>query len=339
MKTMKYIQLLMLLVVCSLSFGAVEETEHSEGQLRFLVSSAPKEWDPYWTAAEGIPKPSHVAIYRMKYWKDWKDQLGIIYGKALWGDSGWVLWRTRFHVIPEPVILISSSPVDNQDAIPTELRVYANSEKEVRSIVKTMVEEGKKREFEDYFQKQKISLEIMRRKLTKLEKEVPEIERNFKAATQALDTFVKTNNIDEAGKDVQVWNHKLDELEVEIIGIKAKLETIKMIREKEQEKGTILTSVLESLLKIRMASDVELAGALARKQAVQSFRKRLTDFLTLGEEVGKLKNKLKWERNSLKSLRNDIPVNERELAELETRLKSMKPAEVVNNEVTIHPVK
>ncbi|MHC4213302.1 MAG: hypothetical protein ACYSWP_08025 [Planctomycetota bacterium] len=340
MKTMKGIQLLMLLVVCSLSFGAVEETEHLEGQLRFLVSSAPKEWDSYWTASKRIPKPSHVAIFRLKYWNDWRSQLGIGTKKRMVSDPNskmYLQWGVFSGIPEEPEILMSGSPVDKK--VPSELRVYANSEKEVRRIVKTLVEEGKKRSTERDLQREKGSLEEMRRKLAELEKEIPEIERNYKASVQALDTFLRTNKIDGTGKDVQVWNHKLDEIEVEIIGVKAKLETIKILREKEKVNGTWPGNVFESLLKMRMVSDVELAGALARKQAVQSFRKRLTDFLTLGEKVEKLEKQLRGKRNHLSTLRSFIPENERELTSLKALLSSMKPAEVVSNEVIIHPVK
>jgi hypothetical protein len=246
-------------------------------------------------------------------------------------------WGVFSGIPEEPEILMSGSPVDKK--VPSELRVYANSEKEVRRIVKTLVEEGKKRSTERDLQREKGSLEEMRRKLAELEKEIPEIERNYKASVQALDTFLRTNKIDGTGKDVQVWNHKLDEIEVEIIGVKAKLETIKILREKEKVNGTWPGNVFESLLKMRMVSDVELAGALARKQAVQSFRKRLTDFLTLGEKVEKLEKQLRGKRNHLSTLRSFIPENERELTSLKALLSSMKPAEVVSNEVIIHPVK
>ena len=85
-----------------------------------------------------------------------------------------------------------------------------------------------------------------------------------------------------------------------------------------------------------MAEEIELAGALARKNAAQSYRKKAMDFLDLAEKSESLLGQLETNQMRLSSYQGKVADIEKRLPQLRA---DVKPVEVVNNEVKIHPVK
>jgi hypothetical protein len=87
---------------------------------------------------------------------------------------------------------------------------------------------------------------------------------------------------------------------------------------------------------MQMAAEVDLASALARKEAAQSFRKQAADFVALSRSVERLETQIPDTREGLARSRRREAATQRRLAKLLSA--DIQPVEVVNNEVVIHPV-
>jgi len=117
-------------------------------------------------------------------------------------------------------------------------------------------------------------------------------------------------------------------IEVDIAGIKARLSKIRDIR---IDKGRTTPTVDE----MEVSAEVDLAEALAKKDAAKSHREKALNFLELAERVESLSQQLSGKKDDLSEYRKGVNRLEEKLIELKKRIK---PVEVVNNEVVIYPV-
>ena len=131
---------------------------------------------------------------------------------------------------------------------------------------------------------------------------------------------------------IQEMGKMLEIINVEIVGIQAKLSAI----EKYKSKPNVSIAVLARLDEILCEQSIELAGALARKKQATESRARYQDLYNLHSQ---------WETAVYKyeKVRRSLLRSQRELSKLKEHLTNpspdMLPPKVYQNKVTIYPVR
>jgi len=131
---------------------------------------------------------------------------------------------------------------------------------------------------------------------------------------------------------IQEMGKMLDIINVEIVGIQAKLSAI----EEYKSKPNVSAAVLVRLDEILCEQSIELAGTLARKKQATDSRARYQDVYNLHKQ---------WETAVYRyeKVRGDVLGSPRRLSKLKKRLADptpdMLPPKVYQNKVTIYPVR
>jgi hypothetical protein len=117
-----------------------------------------------------------------------------------------------------------------------------------------------------------------RRVLAEAKRQFPKVESELARCAGELEhaqTNAKYDNADEARQDVRELDRSVRTIDIEMTGIRAKTEAISRHRSAEgaRDPGTAL--LLDRLL---MEEDINLAGALARRAAVETHRKNAQAF-------------------------------------------------------------
>jgi chromosome segregation ATPase len=229
-----------------------------------------------------------------------------------------------------------TEPPVAEAAEPTEFWVLGNSEKEARENAETIIDLVARLAYADV-EKASQGIRLHRERIEKLEAEIPELERRREEIEREIEEHKKTvhyRNETDARRSILEWTDSLNGIEVDLIGIKAKLAKIEEIRQGLRGESD---GVSDSLFTMQFAAEVELASALARKEAAQSFRKKAIDFVTLSTVTRRrVSRPLKSKQDELAYSRRAVPRYEEVLAKLQAA--NIQPLEVVDNEVVIHPV-
>jgi chromosome segregation ATPase len=216
--------------------------------------------------------------------------------------------------------------------------LYGVSEKDVRIMVKSFIKWVNEK-VEAELEKTKRSSERNRKRKSELEnlidkqrKEMKEIE----AKLSELKKNVPYQSIEDAHKSLQEFNKVLQLIEVEIVGVEAKLSMIKQQYEKlENQSGNYPKSTSDLLFQMRLTQEIELAGALARKNAAQSIHKKALDFSNLTEQTETLSGKLLLNQEQLKKTQSIISRYENDLVNPPGRMIPIEPAD---SKVVIYPI-
>ena len=349
MKISKKSQLLVvLLAASSLAFGAAEEPNSEKGQLKFTISETLARWDSSWEQAMQIGKPTHVAVFQLEnvlHWNPWFRTIVKARGKAkrLWplqrvafreeGEKGKLTWQPG-------EFLIRRWKTDRPSI---KFNLYATSEQEARQMAELFI--GYAKSLADIKVRQaEAELEHFRKKIADIEDKIPKIKEKTKPLEAELAKIKEKTyyrNKDEAQRSILEWNNLLSAAEVDIIGIQAKIDMISKLEKKyyTEERHTAerpFGGLLESLRKWQMAEAIELAGALARKNAALSFRDKALKFLDLAEKLDSLSAQLFVKQGNLSDYQKSIANIEKGLPQHRANVRLVK---VVNNEVKIHPLK
>ena len=344
MKILKGVQLLVLLPALFFCLGAAEQTRSEESQLKFTVSDESRGWDPLWAEAMQIAKPTHVAIFQLENpriggskWFTTTTKVKGIVKRGEEGKVGAVLRRVLFtgeESLREPYeFLLSEDRVgDNR----VQFWLYGASEQQAREMAEALIEVFKGLA-DVYVRRAEAELELLSKRVADANDEIPKIEERKRAAEAEFREFKKTTyyrNADEAEKSILEWNNLLSAVEVDIIGIQAKLDMINRLKEYPIEERAF-GDWEHSLLKMKMTEEIELAGVLARKNAAESHRKKALKFLDLSEKRDDLRVDLAGKGRQLSDDKAAIASIEGRLPQLRAEVR---PVQVVDNEVEIHPV-
>jgi len=314
--------------------GAAEEPNSEKGELKFTISEKPEVWDASWQQPMQIEKPAHVAVFQLDNLRIWKSP----WVKRVARVRDTTLERVAFTgegSLTQPYEFLLS--MDNTGPNRMQFWIYAASEQEAREMAEALIDGAKSLAYA-YVRRDEARLEDYRKKITDIENEIPKLEEKKQAAEAQFAECKKTTyyrNKDDAQRSILEWNNLLSAAEVDIIGIQAKLNMVKELRKKEQEKVEA-DELFWFLFRMRMAEEVELAGALARKNAALSFRDKALKFLDLAEKLDSLSAQLFVKQDNLSGYQKSIANLEGRLPQLRA---DVRPVEVVDNEVKIHPLK
>ncbi len=219
-------------------------------------------------------------------------------------------------------------------------RCYAVSRDDTEKIVKALMEflTNRNNEILQSVQNNKTLLE---EKIIDCKDEISKKQDELKGIESKLDELGKTAHYlspDEAEETVLELNKTLNALDVEVAGLQAKVSTIENYVEKYKSKKTVAGSQ-EALAKLeQMLSEqaVELASALARKEAATKIRNQAEEFYNLHKQHAQLPEELKNLRKNLSRFESDL----RDIKEMLFKPNpDMLPTKVYQNKVTIYPVR
>jgi phage shock protein A len=209
------------------------------------------------------------------------------------------------------------------------VRIYAVSEKDARQTVAAYIEIlTKASKNVEYLKHQ---LQELHQNIPETKKEISEKEASLKSVRTRLDELKKSVHylsVDEAKQTALELNKTLNALEVEIAGLQAKIATIEKYTS-DKKVGPETVAKLEAMLS---QESVELAGALARKQAATRVRNQAAQLCELnGQETDLVKE--------LKALEGDLLNYKMTLALVQSELASPPQVKLFQDKVTIYPVR
>ncbi|MHC4388907.1 MAG: hypothetical protein ACYSX1_09890, partial [Planctomycetota bacterium] len=318
-----------------------EDPNGQKSELKFTISEKQLEWDPQLHQRLQIAGgPTHVAIFaleNMRYWNPWfSERVQVRSPGSRWP---WPLERVAF-MKPSGKGQLEKQPGEfllrrgRTDRPGKTFWLYATSEQEARETAERFIRYAKSLA-DIKVRLAEAELANYRKEITDVENEIPKLEEKKKPLEAELakvkeETYFR--NKDDAQRSILEWNNLLSAAEVDIIGIQAKLDMVKELRKKKQKKVEA-DELFWFLFRMRMAEEIELAGALARKNAALAYRDKALKFLDLAEKLESVSEQLEHKRIVL-----DDPVIERYERRLPQLRADVRPVEVVDNEVTIHPV-
>jgi len=214
------------------------------------------------------------------------------------------------------------------------LRLYAVSEADARLIAQAVIEMADKRN-RRRFDRAVQEVRRLRARIPDAEETVAANEPELKKIDVRLEGLKKAGyfqNPEEAKKIAAELGMLLNQIDIDIAGLKAKIQTL--------SKRFSKARVTESMRDMHLAIEVDLVGALVRMRAAQEARARALDYMALSERRGVLQKQLDGARRTLtpqyrKHNAKWIEATERELANPPPH---MRPVVIKNNTVFIHPV-
>lgn len=225
-------------------------------------------------------------------------------------------------------------------------QVYGVSEEDVKKMAKAVIEYYDTRASERLEELEK-ELKELRNNKTEAEKNIPKLEAEYKKlevqANEKIKEYAKANygqNDNDtsyiyslAQKRVEELSHSLRAVDFELVGLQAKIDSIN----KYKLSGTIIDEeTLIKLNQILITTDIERAGAQARKEAYEAAFKQTKEVFAAIQNRDKAEAEIRGWENKLNRAQKRIPEYENELANPEGRIR---PVEVYQNKVVIMPVK
>lgn len=329
----KYLLLIMVFAGCFTSVVFCDQTVQQEWDLQFEVSEQNVRWGH---TSQGMSRPTHVAVLYLKrgsyYIRDYRDFKRSLEGTVSPEQSGFMSMKPP-NKGPGHFIFYGSLSDKGFN-----IGLYGVSEKDVRIMVKSFIKWANEK-VEAELEKTKRSLERDRRKKSELENLIDKQRKEIKEIRAKLSELKKSvpyQSIEDAHKSLQEFNTVLQLIEVEIVGVEAKLSMIKQQNEKlENQSGTYPKGTSDLLFQMRLTQEIELAGALARKNAAQSIHKKALDFSNLTEQAETLSGKLTINPEQLKEIQSRISNYENNLANPPDRMIPIEPAD---SNVVIYPI-
>ena len=336
---------LVMTFICSL--GISQEVEKGQRELVFekIESAQPPWFAPQPVRQLGVIKPSYVARFFMSshYYHN-ADKVERSYYD---GHSGETLNDWLSEKVSEEQQGFLNFPyfysVEGEDGI-RQFYLYAVSEEDARKMTEGFLgyldNEAQKRLDAEIEQ-----LDTRREWMLEREKEIPQLEietEKAKGEFDALRSKVYYENGKFAGESVQELNKILDIVEVEIKGIEAKIvmlrQEILRIKREYQVQSTIADK-FSQLIIMEVSLNVDLAGALARRETARETRQYALRFQELETRYLQLQNEHAEKMALIAHQRGLIEEGRESLQDLRANLPgTMRSVEVIGNKVMIHPV-
>ncbi|HPS53970.1 MAG TPA: hypothetical protein PLP05_00085 [Sedimentisphaerales bacterium] len=211
--------------------------------------------------------------------------------------------------------------------------VYGYDEEEVRRNAQAIID-GLNYITYKKFKEAQNQLDEYSNEKTELEKMISQLEieeKNTAPEFEKIKKVVKYQTVREAQESICEFNKTTQSVDIEIVGIQAKLDMIKQQEDKLQTSGACPEGTSDFLFQMRLTQEINLAGALAQKNASESGLKNATTFLTLIEKTTNIPQTLQQKQNRLSNVKSQI-------SNLEQLLAEMRPVELVDNKITIYPL-
>ncbi len=331
---------------CQLFFGLAillvctpvlcQEPNETKTELQFEINNEEQPWmTDQGSFGQGPIRPTHVAVLlvRQPHYMPNFNQPAVI-DKILNTPAGKLMSQKQRDFIPVTRAFCRLNL--SEFAVPNHyhFRLYAVSELDARNMAQAFIEDltnianANRKELLDEQQK-------LQKQIAAFKNDISEKEIELKDAQTKLEGLkgkVHYLTIDEAEKTVLELNKMLDVIDVEIAGLQAKVSAIEKYKSDKKITNVDILAKLEQML---TEQTVELAGALARREAATRVRNQAGEFYNLRKQQLELPK-------TLNDLRRSLSNRERDLQRVQNRLidpaSNVMPPKIYQNKVTIYPV-
>jgi hypothetical protein len=334
-----------LVLTCNLALWSAEEpNDPNRPQIKIELGDQGKSWlrqaDPS-QAGQGPIRPTHVAEFLIS------DEAQPSYPRMstnrdlLEASAAATMSPKQRKFIEDSDALGSSMTRDRAEGrVYRRLYLYAVSEADARKMIEAFIEirseKANRRRLEYVTELRKYQEEMAKAKGLLPGKEALLLtgkEEYDKSKEYAHAFSADTEAVEHAKQTMLEMSKMLDTLDVELAGIREKLEVIRTYWSKHSGRTKEADAKLEE---IEIIQTIELKGAEARRKAAVAIRKREKDFLDLFDKWTSLDSEVK-------GLRSTIDNRQKHIAEYEAILANPKPdmlpPQIYQNKVTIYPVR
>jgi len=323
--------LTVLFAICVYSEGYSKQSEQPIRKLQFEISQSTK-WH-YKNPELYDPKPQYVAIASIKYATT---EIGSR-SNALAAMFNGFISKEQQQFNDKYYYITGILPPDikyPKDGMP--ICVHGVTEKDTKTMVELLINwEDEKSHMK--LENAKNALEELRKNKSELEQKIPELAKesnDLAIELQGLKQITQYQKLEDAQESIREFNKILQLVNIEIVGVKAKLDMIKQQSEKiQKEENKYSEDSANHLFQMRLTQEIELAGALSRKKAAQSALSTASKFVTITEKSEKTTKTLKEKQNMLSCIPDSIAMRERQL----TDMKSTE-FQLMDNTIMIYPV-
>jgi chromosome segregation ATPase len=221
--------------------------------------------------------------------------------------------------------------------------LYAVSQEDAKKMAQAYLEIPTKyaneniQRFEKHLKETKERIIEIKKALPEKQKQFDQIEPKYMKILNTRYFSISTNEAHEKAKETMLEMDKmLDILEIELAGIKEKIQSIEKFRSiKSLDGHDFSEDTLNKLEQMLVEQLIELKSVEAREQAAIKIRERDKAFIDLLFQWKKISSEV----NSLKA---NLKSSEKRVQEIEERLTNptwdFLPPEIYQNKVTIYPV-
>ncbi len=336
MVSVKRIRLLFgLIVILTCASALCQEPNQPKTELKFEVSSEEQQWITEQGDGRGPIRPTYVAVLFIRqphYMPNFTQPAAM--EKMVNTSSGKLLSQKQHDFIPLAQAFCRLNLTEYVVPNHYHFRLYAVSELDARNMAQAFIE-NLTNIANTHRQQLLTEQQELQKGIALIKNKISDSEEKLKAAEARLDEMkgkIHYLTIDEAEKAILELNKMLCVLDVEIAGLQAKVSAIE-----KYKLGTKVTheDTLAKLEQMLSEQAIELAGALARKEAGTEIRDRAEDFYNLRRQQIELPK-------TLDDLRRSLSNRRRSLSEVQDKLSdpasNALPPKVYQNKVAIYPV-
>jgi hypothetical protein len=347
----KLLMVLILLCICTPALSA--EPNDAGTELKFEISDKQQDWYSKIPAGEppttgsGPIKPTHVAElfvwnlpYRtashdavVRYLLDMDFGSHNVIARLMQGCAGKTMSRKQRDFLTTGGAIITVGNFGDAVGNHWHFRLYAVSQDDAKKMAQALLESPTERANER-LQSRENEHQERREQVAQLNKEISEKDAKLKATETKLEELRKTVHYlssPEAEGTVRELNKTLDDLNIEVAGLRAQLEaTTEAIDARPRENLRL------KLEEMRIEQMVKLKAAEAKKDAATKIRDQAEAFVHLVSDLVELPKQLSGLRGRLHHYEEAIRKIEDTLA---NPSMDMVPPKVFENKVTIYPVR
>jgi len=217
------------------------------------------------------------------------------------------------------------------------VRLYAAGEDDARKMTEALIEALINRTNERMRERENTVREL-EEKVAETKKKIAEAEEELKDAQPDFDSFRKNVHYRdhlEAEEALSGFNKMLNTLNVELSGIRARLETIRIFQDKGKAEGFATTETIGKLEQMYIEQTIELKAAEAKMHTITPLRNAAKTFVELSLRLQAAESTKYNLSNDLKRYKEPLSALEGELAH---RTAGMPP-KVFQNKATIYRVR
>ena len=290
---------------------------------------------------KGPIKPTHVAMFHIRrpHIDMPSGMSGIL--KMLKTTAGQSLsqQQRKFMTASDAITWWGIDEVKNHDTV----FLYAVSQEDAKKMVQAYFEihesevKARIKEYEQYLKDKQQEIIEIKKVLPGKQKQADEAGPKYMEVKKSRYFLLADNEAYEKAKETMLEMDKmLDVLEIELAGIKEKLNSIEKYRMSKRLPGKRLSDeIVDKLDQMLVEQMIELKSAEARQQAAIKIRDRDKAFIEMFDEWSNL-------NSEVYKLKANLESAEKQVREIEERLINpepyMLPPELYQDKVMIHPV-
>ena len=344
-RSIKYQFMLVLISICI--FSPVLIAKSSEDGIKLKFETDNKKSQLWLTGrpknpGQGPIKPTHVAIFHIRrpHVDMPSSHPGILQILNTSAGKSLSQQQQKFLSASDAITWWGIEEIKNHDTV----LIYAVSEEDAKKTVQAYFEipaneaNARIQEYEKYLKDKQQQIVDIKNILPEKQKKADEIEPKYMDIMNANYLPLSHDEAYEKAKEtILEMDKKLDILEIELAGIKEKIQSIENFRRIRSLGGHDFSQeTLNKLEQMLVEQLIELKSAEAREQAAIKIRNKDKAFVDLYYQWKNIRGEVYKLKANLENAENQVKEIEEELSNPKPYLL---PPEIYQNKVTIYPVR